>query len=124
MSPRSEEFLATARDRLALARTGLAAGFPTGATSAAYYGMLYAARAALSEEDRNAKTHSGVWALFRQTFVETGRFDERLFSEAHATQKLRERADYDALVVPAEEAERIVDLADRFVTAAAAMIGA
>ncbi len=86
--------------------------------------MLYAARAALSEEDQNAKTHSGVWALFRQTFVETGRFDELLFSRAHATQKLREAADYDALIVPSEEAKRIVDLADRFVTAAAAMISA
>jgi uncharacterized protein (UPF0332 family) len=124
MSPRSEEFLATARDRLALARTALGAGFKAGATSAAYYAMLYAARAALSEEDQNAKTHSGVWALFRQTYVETGRFDERLFSRAHATQRLREAADYDALMVEHEEAQRVVELADRFVAATAAMIGA
>ncbi len=33
MSPRSEEFMAGARDRLDLARTALEAGFPAGATS-------------------------------------------------------------------------------------------
>ncbi len=124
MSPRSEEFMAGARDRLDLARTALEAGFPAGATSAAYYAMLYAARAALSEEERNAKTHSGTWGLFRETFVATGRFDGRLFSEAHGTQQLREAADYDALMVPRDEAERIVALADRFVAAVADMLAA
>ncbi|MGH3031399.1 MAG: HEPN domain-containing protein [Gaiellaceae bacterium] len=71
MSPRSEEFMAMARDRLALARTALDAGFPSGAVSAAYYAMLSAARAALSEEERLAKTHSGAWSLFHESFVAT-----------------------------------------------------
>ena len=53
MSPRSEEFMAVARERAALAATALGAGSPGGAVSAAYYAMLYAARAALSEEDRS-----------------------------------------------------------------------
>jgi hypothetical protein len=38
--------------------------------------------------------------------------------------QLREAADYDALMVSREKAERIADLADRFVAAAAAMMGA
>jgi uncharacterized protein (UPF0332 family) len=53
--------------------------------SAAYYAMLYAARAALSEQDRYAKTHSGTWTLFRETFVRDGRFDPALARAADQT---------------------------------------
>jgi hypothetical protein len=56
MSPRSEEFLDQARDRLAMAREVLASGHREGAVSAAYYSMLYAARAALSEDEDSART--------------------------------------------------------------------
>ena len=116
MSPRSQELMAAALDRLRTARAAVQAGFDSGAASAAYYAMLYAARAALSEQDKNAKTHSGTWTLFRQTFVVAGRFDASLFAEASGIQQLREAADYEALIVPHEEAERIVALADRFVS--------
>jgi uncharacterized protein (UPF0332 family) len=113
--------MASARDRLGAARASLAAGFFSSAASAAYYAMLYAARAALSEEERNARTHSGTWTLFRESFVVDGRFDRSLFSDAHATQKLREASDYEAVMVPRAEAERIVEIADRFVTAVQAL---
>jgi uncharacterized protein (UPF0332 family) len=66
MSPRSEEFIDQARDRAALAREALASGHLAGAVSAAYYAMLYAARAALSESDEHARTHRGAWHLFRE----------------------------------------------------------
>ena len=124
MSPRSEELLAGARDRLGAARAALEAGFPSSAVGAAYYAMLYAVRAALSEEDRYAKTHAGTWPLFRELFVDQGRFDEELAAEARSTQRLREATDYDALMVPREEAERIVELAARFVAAVSDAIGA
>ncbi|HEY7693135.1 MAG TPA: HEPN domain-containing protein [Gaiellaceae bacterium] len=114
--------MASARDRLGAARAALDAGFSSNAASAAYYAMLYAARAALSEQQLNAKTHAGTWALFREAFVAAGRFDDVLFSDAHGVQQLREAADYDALIVPDEDAERIVELAGRFVAAVAAEI--
>jgi predicted nucleotidyltransferase len=75
MSPRSKEFMDGARERLAAARTNLDANLPYVAVGLAYYAMLYAARAALSEEDRYAKTHSGTWTLFRELFVQTGGVD-------------------------------------------------
>lgn len=117
MSPRSEEFMAGARERLTDARTVLDAGGTSGVVGLAYYAMLYAARAALSEEDRNAKTHVGIWNLFHETFVATGRFDRALTAAARETQKIREGADYDALMVPQEQADQIVALAERFVSA-------
>jgi uncharacterized protein (UPF0332 family) len=65
MSPRSEEFMNSARERLTGARHSLAAGDLGLAISAAYYAILYAARAALSESDEHARTHGGTWHLFR-----------------------------------------------------------
>src|ERR1044072_2224779 len=76
MSPRSEEFMEQARDRLADAQTILKTAHPAVVVSAAYYGMLYAARAALSERGEYAKTHSGTWTLFSQIFVAPGDFDQ------------------------------------------------
>jgi len=109
--------MAVARERAALAATALGAGSPGGAVSAAYYAMLYAARAALSEEDRYAKTHSGTWQLFRETFVSTQRFGDQLLARAEQTLPLRLGVDYDARPVEREEAETVVDLAARFLQA-------
>lgn len=61
-----------ARDRLADADAILGTAHPAVVVSAAYYGMLYAARAALSERGEFAKTHSGTWTLFSQIFVAPG----------------------------------------------------
>ena len=116
--------MVSARDRLELARIAIAAGFPSGAASAAYYAMFYAARAALSEEEQNARTHRGVWGLFRELFVVSGRFDEELFRAAQRGQDLREAGDYEARMISSEEAEAIVADADRFVSAVADLLGA
>ena len=123
MSPRSEEFLAGAHERIRAAHAALAAGFPSVAVSAAYYGALYAARAALSEEELYAKTHSGVWNLFREAFVSTGRFDSRLLVAARRVQELREAADYDAREIPGKHAQTLVSDAERFVTRVAELLG-
>jgi uncharacterized protein (UPF0332 family) len=116
--------MASARERLEHARVSLAAGFPSGAVSSAYYAMLYAARAALSEEERNAKTHSGVWSLFGEVFVASGRLDPELAAAAQQAQQLREAADYDARVISADEATATLAQADRFVSAIASILGA
>ena len=109
--------MAEARERLAAARASLTSGFPPAAVSLAYYAMLYAARAALSEEDRYAKTHSGTWNLFGQTFVETSRFDRALFKRAQDVLPLRLGADYDALPVDRGQDEAVVELAGRVLRA-------
>lgn len=120
MSPRSSEFLEAARRRLAAAEVA-AAEDPSTALSAAYYAMLYGARAALSERDASAKTHRGTWHEFRSTFVEDGTIDPELAAEVQKIQPEREQADYDAWSVPAEEAQRAIELADRFLTAIEAL---
>jgi len=114
VSPRSEEFLAGARSRLAGARDALSAGHPDLAASAAYYAMLYAARAALSEQNRSAKTHAGVWALFGELIVGELGFDRGLAREAGAAQRIRELGDYEATPPSAEQAEDLIAVAQRF----------
>jgi len=123
MSPRSEEFMAMALNRLTGARASLAAGSAPSAISAAYYAMLNAARAALSEEDLYAKTHRGTWDLFRQTFVETVRFDAELLTRVRRTQPDREAADYAAVIAATSKGEEIVALAERFIAAVRELVG-
>lgn len=122
MSPRSREFMAEARERLRACRVLLAEEISNAAVSDAYYAVLYAARAALSEEDVNAKTHGGTWGLFHRTFVATGRFDGELYAQARAAQDSREGVDYAAAAIDREEAERIAAVAERFVIAVDGML--
>ena len=121
MSPRTAEFLETARRRLSAA----AAAFeddPSSALSLAYYSMLYAARAALSERDAYARTHAGTWSEFRRVFVETSEFDRELAGEAQKTQPKREAADYEAWLAPKNEALRVIELSRTFLAATEELI--
>ena len=124
MSPRSEEFIEQARDRATLAREVLASGHREGAVSAAYYAMLYAARASLSEGDEHARTHRGTWNLFRERYVVTDAFDDALFQLAQQAQTAREGADYEATTPSEEEAQRYVDGAAQFVAGVESMLAA
>lgn len=124
MSPRSEEFIEQARDRLAMAREVLAAGHREGAVSAAYYSMLYAARATLSEDDENARSHRGTWNLFRIKYVTTDAFDAALFTKAQHAQVAREAGDYAAVTPTAAQAEDYVSAAGEFLAAVERMLGA
>jgi uncharacterized protein (UPF0332 family) len=118
VSPRSEEFLAKARSRLAAARDSLAAGHPDETVSLAYYAMLYAARAALSEEDRYAKTHSEIWSQFAEVFVRPGRLEVTVYRAARELEEDRLRGDYEAASFDEERAAVAVEAAARFIDAA------
>jgi len=89
MSPRSEELAAEAWKRLAAARHSLDAGDFGVAVASAYYAMLYAARAALSERDLHAKTHSGTWSLFGEHLVKAGSIDQTVAATARDAERLR-----------------------------------
>jgi uncharacterized protein (UPF0332 family) len=124
MSPRSTEFMDQARDRAKLAQEALASGHREGSVSAAYYAMLYAARAALSESDEHARTHRGTWNLFRERYVTTDAFDATLFVLSQHAQAAREGGDYEAVTPSEEDARRYVDGAADFITAIEEMLDA
>lgn len=124
MSPRSEEFMQQARDRLADAEAILGTAHPAVTVSAAYYGMLYAARAALSERGEFAKTHSGTWTLFSQVFVAPGEFDQSLSAMARRVKDAREEGDYEAAPPSAAEAAEFVKGAADFIAAVEQLLAA
>ena len=111
-----------ARDRAATAREILASGHLEAAVSTAYYAMLYAARAALSESDEYARTHGGTWHLFHERYVTTGAFDQHLHTMAQGAQRTREEGDYEAITPDRGEAERIVAGAAEYIAAVEHML--
>ncbi len=123
MSPRSEEFMERAREWLGDAQKIAGMVHPAVLVSAAYYAMLNAARAALSERGEYAKTHGGTWTLFSKVFVATGEFDRELSSLAGRVKEARERGDYDAAPPSPEEASDFLDGASEFVAAIERLLG-
>jgi len=117
LTPRSADFMAQARDRLVVAQEVLKSGHSAAAASSAYYAMLNAARAALSEQDEYAKTHTGTWTLFSAAFVANGEFDQELSALARRAKSAREKGDYEAAPPTTEEAAEYTDGAARFIIA-------
>lgn len=122
MSPRSEEFMDQAHERLRQAQHDVGEGFLVGAVSIAYYAMLYAARAALSESDEYARTHRGTWHLFRERYVITDAFDQHLYALAQRAQEARENGDYEAITPSRSEAREIVAATGDFIAAVERML--
>jgi uncharacterized protein (UPF0332 family)/predicted nucleotidyltransferase len=122
---RSLRWLSMARRYLADAQHSLERGGDSGVrASTAYYAMLYAARAALSEEGRVARKHGGTWHLMRELFVASGRFDEALVARAQEMEGDRLAADYGGATFSREKSEAHVRDARRFVEAIERLIGA
>lgn len=112
----------SARERLRGGRNALAAGDLDLAVSAAYYAMLYAVRAALSEDDEHARTHRGTWNLFRKRYVVTDAFDDALYALAQQAQTAREKGDYEAVTPSEDQAKRYIDGAADFIAAIERML--
>jgi len=110
MRPRTRESLEEAHERLEAARLVIGGDIGTPVVSLVYFAALDAALAALSEEDRHTRSHSGTWILFHETFVRTGRFESRLYPAAAAVLEQRENADYAPVRFSSEEARAIRDL--------------
>lgn len=124
MRPRTRELLEEAHERLEAARLVIGGDIGTPVVSLVYYAALDAARAALSEEERHTRTHRGIWTLFHETFVRTGRFESRLYAATATVQQQRENADYQSVRFSADEARAIFETCERFVVAVEEMLGA
>jgi uncharacterized protein (UPF0332 family) len=121
LRPRSEEYLREADGFLAAARVLLNATLPENSAAEAYQAMFSAARAALSELDREARTHHGTWTLFDQLFVSQDLFEGRLRDAARNAEELRYDSDYRLGGATQQEAQRVLADAEEFVTAVRAM---
>jgi hypothetical protein len=114
---------ARAREKLAVARHVLAAGYPADAVSPAYYAAYHAAEAALLVEGDETRTYEGLKSLFGLRFVKTGRLPEELASILRELKDERENGDYSVFpAITAEEGEQAVAAAERFVDALEAFL--
>lgn len=125
LAERIKAAFARARDKLAVAKHVLAAGYPADAVSPAYYAVFHAAEAVLLVEGDEPRSHEGLKSLFGLRFVKTGRLPEELASTLRELKDERENGDYSIFpAITAEEAERAVASAERFVAALEAFLQA
>jgi uncharacterized protein (UPF0332 family) len=125
LAERLKAAFARARDKLAVAKHVLAAGYPADAVSPAYYAVFHAAEAVLLVEGDEPRSHEGLKSLFGLRFVKTGRLPEELASILRKLKDERESSDYSIFpAITVEEGEQAVASAERFITALAAFLQA
>jgi uncharacterized protein len=123
IAERVKAAFARAREKLAVARHVLAAGFPADAVSPAYYAAFHAAEAALLVEGDEVHSHEGLKSLFGLRFVKSGRLSAGLASILRELKDERQNGDYSIFpAITAEEGERAVASAERFVDALEAFL--
>jgi uncharacterized protein (UPF0332 family) len=114
----AEGRLATARERLAAAKTLLRNGFYKDAVARAYYAAYAAMRALLATKGLDSKSHQGVASLFTVHFVKSGLFPRDFTACVERARSRRERADYEELTLMGEaDARREYAAAAKFVAA-------
>lgn len=121
MKRRSEEFLGEADRFLAAAGVLLQAELPENSAAESYQAMFSAARAALSEVDREARTRHGTWTLSDQHFVRQSLFEGRIRDAARNAEELRYDSDYRLGGASQEKAKLVMADAEEFVAAVRAM---
>lgn len=126
---RTREYLAGAHEELRQAELSLEGGLGSGTVHHAYYVGVNAVSAALSEEDRFARTHHGMWVLGDALLVATGKLPAYLHAKARALQPAREKAVYapppdQPWIKPTQaEAEAALDTARSYLQAVEALLG-
>lgn len=77
MKRETQQLLDKAQRALGAAKTLLDHGDADFAAGRAYYAMFYVAEALLHEKNLRSRKHSGVIALFGETFAKTGAMDTK-----------------------------------------------
>jgi uncharacterized protein (UPF0332 family) len=70
-------WMSLADEKIVVAQRLADLGYFDDAVSRAYYGMFYAAKAALVSIDVDTKSHTGVLSQFNQHSVKTGQIDKK-----------------------------------------------
>ena len=111
-----------AADALAAAQDTMAT-HPAASVNRAYYACFYAASAVLITEGRHFVKHAGVRSAIHKYLIHEGRLPKELGDAYDNLMKMRQNADYEAVVswTPQQAAEAI-EVAERLVTALRALL--
>ena len=119
------QHIAKARNCLAEGRHLLAGGFTEGAGRAAYLAAFHAVHAyfGLQGDDQRIKTHRGASSRFADLARNDSRIDPSFVAFLSRAYLLKDRADYDAVVLlQASDAEQALTEAERMVSAMAGLV--
>lgn len=109
-------WMSLADEKIVVAQKLADLGYFDDAVSRAYYGMFYAAKAALVSIDVDTKSHTGVLSQFNQHFVKTGQIDKRYGRMLALVMQAREASDYSPEIsVSQENARAIIADAQAFI---------
>jgi uncharacterized protein (UPF0332 family) len=123
IDPESVRLIESARERIASARSRESTAAPAVLVEDAYYSMLSAARAAVSEAGDRASSEEATWTLFEDRYVWSGRLDGTLFAAARESRLLHETRPFDGPgSVPPANLSHLLDDAGRFVDAVEAAL--
>ncbi|MGO8815459.1 MAG: HEPN domain-containing protein [Terriglobia bacterium] len=124
MMQAQRNLLAGARESLSAAQLLHQAGHHGFAASRAYYAMFYVAEAFLLGKGLAFSKHSAVHAAFGEHFVRTGILPAGLHRALIHGMEVRQTGDYDYMNdVSPEEAEEQIMNAEKFLDAAAKLLG-
>ena len=118
-------WLSLADEKLQTARILINAGLYDDTISRAYYGMFYAAKAALVPVGVAVKSHAGALSQFAERFVATGRCDKRYSKMLSRARRERNRSDYEPAYRAKDKkamAEGIVGDAESFIAKARELV--
>lgn len=119
MKPETRKLLDKASRALRAAETLLDSGDADFAIGRAYYAMFYVAEALLHENDRHSRKHSGVIAMFGETFAKTGAMDAIFHRRLLDAYDQRILADYGVdAVLTREDAAKLIIQTREFLEAA------
>jgi predicted nucleotidyltransferase/uncharacterized protein (UPF0332 family) len=121
---RTHEYLDQARYQLEGARTLVNSTTPALAAAEAYFAVLNAARAALSERDLFARSHDGTWDLTYKELVLPGLLPRDFHRWAKRLQGKREEVHYKCMRLTPAEAADAYAAAERFVRGVEKLLGA
>jgi len=122
LTDRVAVLLGRARQEVGAARALAVAGFELQSVSRAYFGVFYAAEAALVSLAETRSKHSAVIAAFGRLVVKQGGMNPDTAATLRRLFELRNAADYDWLDVDQGEAARSISAAEEFIDAVAAWI--
>nr|VFJ45039.1 MAG: Uncharacterized protein, contains HEPN domain, UPF0332 family [Candidatus Kentron sp. FM]VFJ45511.1 MAG: Uncharacterized protein, contains HEPN domain, UPF0332 family [Candidatus Kentron sp. FM]VFK06729.1 MAG: Uncharacterized protein, contains HEPN domain, UPF0332 family [Candidatus Kentron sp. FM] len=118
---KGREMMEKATRAIRSAKLLLAAGDADGACNRAYYAMFDAARAVLMvrdapEQAQTARTHGGLVSAFGRHLVQSGQVSAELGRILNKAQESRLIADYSGDILEGDDAARVVEDAQRFVS--------
>ncbi len=91
---------------------------PASSLNRAYYACFYAATAVLITEGRHFVKHAGVRSAIHKYLIHEGRLPKELGDAYDNLMKVRQKADYEALVSwTPQQAGEAIEIAERMVTA-------